>query len=370
LFRFANVPILYLLFLIPGLAVFFVYAFRRKRQILALFGNIDLVKHLSSSVSPKRQLWKAALQTAAVFFLILSLARPQFGTKLKTVKREGQDVVIALDVSLSMTAEDVKPNRLEKAKHEIGSFMDKLQGDRIGLIAFSGKAFVQCPLTLDYGAAKMFLDTMEPDLIPVPGTAVAEAIRKATASFVGQERKHKILILITDGEDHEGKPIETAKAAAQEGVVVYAVGIGFSQGVPIPLYDERGNSVGFKKDRNGEVVMTKLDEITLQKIVLETGGKYYRATPGESELDKIYEDLSKMEKKALSSKQFAQYEERYQVLMAFVLLLVIQDILIPERRRKYFKGIGFIVELVFITPWWILLSEWKQQKSEWRGRFK
>jgi Ca-activated chloride channel family protein len=342
-FRFASIHALVLLVLVPALAVFFVYAFREKRRILSLFGNLDLVGHLAGSVSVKRQRAKAALQTAAVLFFVLALARPQFGTKLKTVQREGQDVFIALDVSLSMTAEDIKPNRLDKAKHEIGSFIDKLQGDRIGLIAFSGKAFIQCPLTLDYGAAKMFLDAMTPDLIPVPGTAMAEAITKAAGSFVGQERKHKILILITDGEDHEGKPLEAAKAAAKEGVVIDAVGIGYSQGVPIPLYDERGFSSGFKKDRNGEVVMTKLDEITLQKIVLETGGKYYRATPGESELDKIYSDLSKMEKKTLASKQFAQYEERFQALLAIALALLMLEVAIPERRRE---------------------------KKEWKGRFE
>jgi Ca-activated chloride channel family protein len=339
-FRFADLHALILLVLVPALAVFFVYAFKKKKRILSLFGSLDLVDRLAGSVSVKRQRAKAALQTAAVLFLVLALARPQFGTKLKTVQREGQDVFIALDVSLSMTAEDIKPNRLEKAKHEIGSFIDKLHGDRIGLIAFSGKAFIQCPLTLDYGAAKMFLDAMTPDLIPVPGTAVAEAITRAAGSFAGQERKHKILILITDGEDHEGDPIAAAKAAAGEGVVIDAVGIGYSQGVPIPLTDERGDPAGFKKDRNGEVVMTRLDEITLQKIVLETGGKYYRATPGENELDKIYGDLEKMEKKTLSSKQFAQYEERFQAFLAFALAFLVLEIAVPERRRlkKEWKG--------------------------------
>jgi Ca-activated chloride channel family protein len=339
-FRFADNLFLYFLILVPALAAFFIHAAKRKKQILAKFGNMELMQYLSSSVSRRRQFWKTVLETTAVLFLVLSLARPQFGIKLKTVKREGQDIIVALDVSLSMTAEDVKPNRLEKAKHEIASFIDKLQGDRIGLIAFSGRAFVQCPLTLDYGAAKMFMDSMEPDLIPVPGTAVSEAIQKAVSAFVGQERKNKILVLITDGEDHEGKPVETAKEAAREGVMIYAVGIGYSQGVPIPLYDDRGNPVGFKKDRSGEVVMTKLDEITLQKIVLETRGKYYRATPGESELDKIYDDLSKMEKKALSSRQFAQYEERFQGILACALILLVLEVILPERRRtkKEWKG--------------------------------
>jgi Ca-activated chloride channel family protein len=322
---------------------FFVYAFRQKRRALALFGKSDLVQKLTRSVSRRRQVWKAILVILSVGFLALCLARPQLGTKMRTVQREGQDVLIALDVSLSMMAEDIKPNRLEKAKHEIGSLIDKLQGDRVGLIAFAGEAFVQCPLTLDYGATTMFLEAMSPNLIPTPGTAVGEAIQKAMTSFVEGERKHKVLILITDGEDHVGEPLEAAQVAAREGVVIYCVGLGSAQGVPIPLVDERGNRTGFKKDRNGEVVMTKLDELTLEKIALETGGKYYRASPGEAELDMIYEDIFQMDKKALSSQQFAQFEDRFQVLLGFALFLLVLEVLIPERRRE---------------------------KKEWRGRFE
>ena len=333
MFRFGFINFLYLLLLVPALTVFFVYAFRQKRKSLALFGNLDLMKLLSASVSRKRQVWKAAILIAGVFFLVLALARPQFGTKMKTVKREGQDIVIALDVSLSMMAEDIKPNRLEKAKHEIGTMIDKFQGDRVGLVAFAGKAFVQCPLTLDYGAAKMFLDAMDPSLIPVLGTAVGEAVTKSASCFSEQERKHKILILITDGEDHIGNPLEAAKVAAREGVVIYTVGIGSLEGVPIPVADERGYSTGFKKNREGGVVMTKLDELTLEKIALETGGKYYRATPGEAELTRIYEEILKMEKKSLASKQFEQYEERFQSLVGIALFLLVLEVMITERKR-------------------------------------
>jgi Ca-activated chloride channel family protein len=340
MFRFGFIHSLYLLLLVPGLIAFFVYAFRRKRKALALFGNLDLVKLLSASVSRRRQIGKAAILTSAVCFLVFALARPQFGTKMKTVKREGQDILIALDVSLSMMAEDIKPNRLEKAKHEIGTMIDKFQGDRVGLVAFAGKAFVQCPLTLDYGAAKMFLDAMDPSLIPTPGTAVGGAITRSVSCFSAQERKHKILILITDGEDHVADPIEAAKAAAKEGVVIYTVGIGSLEGVPIPVADERGYSTGFKKNREGGVVMTKLDELTLEKIALETGGKYYRATPGEAELNRIYDDILKMEKKSLSSKQFEQYEERFQGLVGIALFLLVLEVLIPERRRVKKAWVG------------------------------
>jgi len=342
-FHFAFKNFLYLLILIPILIFFFIYAFRQKRKAMALFGNLSLVQKLSPSVSRSRQIWKAILQVGVVVLLIFTIARPQWGENMPEEKREGRDIMIALDVSLSMTAEDIQPNRLEKAKHEISSFMDKLKGDRIGLIAFSGKAFVQCPLTLDYGAAKMFLDIMEPDIFPVPGTAVAEAISKAMTSFVEKERKNKVLILITDGEDHIGKPVEAAKEAAKEGVVIYCVGIGSLQGVPIPLYDTRGNRIGFKKDRNDEVVMTKLDEVTLEKIAMETGGKYYRASPGEVELDKILDYIDKIDKKVLDSRQFVRYEDQFRWPLLFAMLLLVAEILLPERKRV---------------------------KKEWRGRFE
>ena len=340
MFRFAFPNVIYIIGMIPLLIVFFIIVFRQKQKAMALFASTELFQKLSRSVSRKRQIWKVILTVVIVFLLILSLARPQLGTRLRSVEREGQDIMIALDVSLSMLAEDIAPNRLEKAKHEIGSFINRLEGDRIGLIAFSGKAFVQCPLTLDYGAANMFLDVMEPELIPVPGTALSEAIQKAITSFVEMERKHKVLILITDGEGHVGEPVEMAKAASKEGVLIYCVGIGSSQGVPIPLIDERGNRTGFKKDRNGEVVMTKLDELTLEKIALETGGKYYRASTGEVELDKIYSDIEDMEKKELVSQQFSQYEDRFQGLLGLALFLLVLEAFIPERRqdKRTWKG--------------------------------
>ncbi len=341
MFRFVYGHSLYLLLiLIPALIGFYLHVFRQKKKALALFGNLELMKKLTLSVSYKQQYWKITLIILAIVFLLLSLARPQLGTKLHTVKREGQDIFIALDVSKSMLAEDIQPNRLEKAKHEISALIDRLKGDRVGIIAFSGKAFTQCPLTLDYGAANMFLRAIDTDLIPVPGTVIGEAIKKAMASFVEKERKHKILILITDGEDHSGKALEVAKAASKEGVVIYTVGIGSLQGVPIPEFDERGNRTGYKKDRRGEVVMTKLDELTLEKIALETGGKYFRASPGQAELDKIYNDIFKMEKKALASQQFAQFEDRYQYVLAIAMLLLLIEMLIPEKRKikKLWKG--------------------------------
>ncbi len=341
-FRFNNLLYLHLLWLIPLLIMFFVLVFRWKKNALERFGSLDLIKKLTQSISRKRQIGKVVLILLAVFFMIFSLAQPQIGTKLEEVKREGVNILVAIDVSLSMKAEDIKPNRLEKAKHMVSNIIDLMQGDRVGIIAFAGVPFVQCPLTLDYGAAKMFLDIMDSNLLPTPGTAIGAAILKAVETFEQRERKHKVLILITDGEDHEGEPLKAAEVAEKEGVIIYTVGIGSVKGVPIPLYNESGRNIGFKKNRENQVVTSKLDEITLEKIALQTGGKYYRATGGESELKKIYDEISKMEKKELASKKFSQYEDRFQYLLIFSIIFLIVEVFISERRKL---------------------------KEEWRGRF-
>jgi len=323
--------------------LFFVWVQRTKKKALQRFGNLNLLEKLMLANSPGRQKFKMVLVVTALFFLLVALARPQIGTRLEEVKRKGVDIFIAIDVSTSMLAEDIKPNRLEKAKHEVASFIDRLQGDRIGLIAFSGEAFVQCPLTLDYGAAKMFLDIMAPDLIPVPGTAIGKAIELAIRSFSQTERKYKVIVLITDGEDTIEDPMKMAELAEKEGIAIYTVGIGSPQGVPIPLYDDAGRQVGFKKDRQGNVVTSKLDQLMLEKIALQTSGKFYNATPAEMELGKIYDEIDKMEKKELSSNIFSQYEDRFQYFLAIGMIFLLLDVLLPERKRV---------------------------KKEWRGRFE
>lgn len=340
--RFNNFIYLHLLWLIPALVLFYMFIFRWKKNALARFGNLDLIKKLTLSISPRKQILKISIMILALLFMILSFARLQIGTRLEEIKREGVDILIAIDVSLSMKAEDIKPNRLEKAKHMVSNFIDLLQGDRVGLIAFAGVPFVQCPLTLDYGAAKMFLDIMNTDFLPEPGTAVGAAILKAMETFDQRERKYKVLVLITDGEDHAGEPLKAAEMAEKDGVAIYTVGIGSVKGVPIPLYNETGRNIGFKKDTKNQVVTSKLDELTLEKIALQTGGKYYRATGSESELKKIYDEIAKMEKKELASLKFSQYEDRFQYLLIFSIILLIAEVFISERRNV---------------------------KEEWRGRF-
>lgn len=340
--KFENPEFLHLLWGAILLAGFFLWTIKYKAKLLSKFGDVDILAKLMRNYSSGRRNLKMSLLVFSYIFFVLALANPQIGTKLEEVKREGIDIIVALDVSESMLAEDITPSRLQKAKHEISKLIDLLQGDRIGLVAFAGMAHVQCPLTLDYSAAKLFLDIMDTDIIPQPGTAIGKAIETATKGFNIEERKHKVLILITDGEDHESNPIEAATEAEKEGVIIYTVGIGSPQGVPIPVYNRSGIQKGFKKDRNGNVVTTKLDVLTLQKIAYQTGGKYYLASTGEAELDEIYNEVSQLEKKELVSKQFSQYEDRYQIFLAIGLLLLLIEIFIPERKRI---------------------------KSDWRGRF-
>ncbi|MEW5768545.1 MAG: VWA domain-containing protein [bacterium] len=322
---------LYLLWLIPGVIILYVSAGWRKKKLLARFAGPRLLEVLASSVSSKKQRLKAYLIVLGLSFLILALANPRFGSRMVKVKRQGVDVLIAIDTSLSMEAEDVQPNRLAKAKLELSSLIDELKGDRVGIIAFAGDAFLQCPLTLDYSAAKLFLSMADTSLIPSPGTAIGEAIRVAIKSFSERERKYKVLIILTDGEDHQSNPLEAAEEAKREGIRIYTIGIGRPQGEPIPLYDENRNLTGYKLNKQGEVVMSKLDENSLQQMAFKTSGQYYRASLGEIEVKRIVREISGMEKKELASGLYSQYEDRFQYPLFIGLILLVVEFLISER---------------------------------------
>ncbi|MBN2226900.1 MAG: VWA domain-containing protein [candidate division Zixibacteria bacterium] len=332
--RFASPENLILLGLLVILVVFYIWAIRRKIKILERFGDMLLLLKNSPHISFARQGGKAAMLIAGVLFLVLTLSQLQCGTHMEMMKREGIDLIIAIDVSNSMLAEDMKPSRISKARQEVRGIIDRLQGDRIGLVAFAGEAFVQCPLTLDYSAAEMFLDVVDVGLIPQQGTAIGSAIRMATEAFESQERKHKVLVLLTDGEDHNTDPVGAAEEARKQGVKIYTIGIGSPMGEPIPVVDRQGNRVGFKKDQQGEMIVTKLDDMTLQKVALATGGKFYHATPGEMELDKVYDEIARMEKKELEGKLMMQYEDRFQYPLILALLFIIGEFFISEKRRK------------------------------------
>jgi Ca-activated chloride channel family protein len=329
---FAYAPLLHLLWLVPVALLFFIWTARRRRRALERLIGPRLSGRLAVSVSRRRRAWKAVLILAALLTAVLALARPQYGRKLRMIQRKGIDIVIALDTSDSMLAEDIKPNRLERAKQEISSLIDRLRGDRVALVAFAGESFVQCPLTSDYGAAKMFLDIIDQSI--QPGTAIAKAIQTGTAVFQDKERKYKAIILITDGEDHRSDPLAAAEEAAGQGVRIYTIGVGSPGGVPIPMRNDRGGLVEYKKDRQGETVLSRLDEVTLQRIARQTGGRYYRATTGEMELERILEELEGMEKKELASREYDLREDRYQYFLLATILLLAGEAALGDRRRK------------------------------------
>ncbi|MBI4530836.1 MAG: VWA domain-containing protein, partial [Candidatus Latescibacteria bacterium] len=266
-------------------------------------------------------------------FIILSMTRPQLGTILEMTTRRGIDLIFVIDTSVSMLAEDIKPNRLERAKFAVAEMIDALEGDRVGIVGFAGAAFVQCPLTLDYGAAKMHIDALDVGSVPAQGTAIGEAIKVAHRAFTVKERQSKVIVLLTDGEDHEGNPVEAAREAADDGVRVDIIGIGTPDGELIPVRNEDG-SIDYKRDEDGRVVKTVLHEAALSEVA-ETGkGRYYRLTSGGGEIKDILTTISKMEKGEIGSRRMTRYEERFQYPLFVALLLLAGEILISERRKR------------------------------------
>lgn len=326
--RIGDPDFFHLLWLVPILILFFRWGLRKKRQLTEIFCNPAFSTATYNSEVRFRQNFKAVFIVLAVLFMILALAQPKWGYEWKELTQEGVDIVVALDVSTSMLAEDIKPNRLSRAKRKISDLLDMLDGDRIGLVAFAGTAFIQCPLTLDYSAAKLFLDATDTELISAQGTALADAIRKSVAAFRSEEDKSKAVILITDGENHSGDPLKVAQWAADQGVRIFTIGIGDDSGAPIP--DSVG---GFKKDPEGEIVLTRLDETILQQIALKTGGTYVRSVTGDLDLNKIYlENIQpKIEKKELKTQRRKLWRERFQWLIFLALVCLLMEFLIREK---------------------------------------
>ncbi len=316
------------------LAAVFAAAVLQRRRLAArrAFAEPQLLERIAPGASPRRQRLKVTLVVIAVVFLGLAAGRPQVGTKLGIVKREGVDLMLAIDVSASMEARDLKPDRFEKARREAMSLIDMLDGDRVGIITFAGDAFVQCPLTLDYGAATMLLSAIEPGTIPTPGTAIGAAISKAIKSMETKPDRSKVLVIMTDGEDHGSDAVDAAKRAADAGITIYTIGMGSTAGEPIP--DPSGG--GYKKDRSGQIVMSKLDETMLIDVASAAKGRYFRATDTERELGVIEGEISKMQQGELESRMYAYYEERFQVPLAFALAALALEAFLPDtvRRRK------------------------------------
>jgi Ca-activated chloride channel homolog len=313
--------------IVPLLAiVLFAYKNRIKRAVDFTGGKLN--SKLSGSFSRKKALLKYTLQVIVLSLIVLALTGPQIGSKLVKMKRQGIDIVVALDLSASMTAQDITPSRLKKTKHEVKNFINRLDGDRIALVGFTSKAFVQCPLTSDYDAALMFLDIMDTSLLPQDGTSLAQAIKVSATVFSGEEKKHRLMILVSDGEDHE-KGIEEAVAEAKEkGIVIYTVGVGSLEGVPIPT------GGGFLKDEADKTVITKLNEIDLKKIAMEGNGNYYYSSTGESELGEIFSDIGRLEKKDYEERTFKDYEHRFQIILMLALALFFIDLFLSESRKE------------------------------------
>jgi Ca-activated chloride channel family protein len=331
---FGQSVFLYLLILIPFMVAFHLLVGRSRRKAIERLGNPDLIAALSGRVSQSKRRWKAILMLLTIAFVVIALARPQLGSHLELVEQQGVEVMVALDTSLSMMAQDVAPNRLERAKLAVVELMDRLPGARVGLVAFAGTSFVQFPLTTDFEAARLFLDAADVNTISLPGTAIGHAIRMAIRAFSEKELKYKVLILFTDGEDHNTDPIGAAKDAAEQGVVIYAVGFGSPSGEPIPMRDETGAVTDFKKDAEGEVVLSKLDETTLREIAQTTGGKYYRATASGKEIVQIATAIEEMDKKELESKLMVRHVERFQIPAALALLALVGEFVLTERKDE------------------------------------
>ena len=339
----ADPQFLHLFWLLPLLAIFYVWSFRQKRKALLRFADAGLIGQLVRGVGQGKQKVKVAAFLLFMLFGLLALLRPQWGTKLETVRRTGVDIIVALDTSLSMDTQDVVPGRLEKAKHEIRALIDALQGDRVGLVVFAGTSLVNCPLTIDQNAVKLFLDIVDTQVIPRPGTNIGDAIHRGLQSFDVRDRRHKVMILVTDGESLEGDPQAAAEEAKQAGVVIYSIGVGTAAGEPIPLRDERGNVTGYKKDEQGSVVVSRLDEESLRRISSTTGGQYYRATPAEEEVEKIVQAVAGMDKKEFESKVYLTYVDRFQIPLGIALFFIFVESLIsdakPVRNRRWFASL-------------------------------
>jgi Ca-activated chloride channel family protein len=337
LFRFANPDFLYLLLLLPVIVILYIInEFRKKRALLRL-GDINIVGNLIPEMSKTRSAVKFLLQIIAVTAGIIMLSRPQFGSKLEDVKKQGVEVIIALDVSNSMLAEDIQPDRLTRAKQAISRLVDNLDNDKIGLIVFAGDAYTQIPVTTDYISAKMFLSTISPAMVPKQGTAIGAAISLGIRSFSPGEGKSKAMIIITDGENHEDDPVKNAEDAAKAGIVIHTIGIGSTEGVPVPVMNNGKKE--YLKDAGGNTVITKLDEEILKKIAISTNGSYVRASNSTIGLDEIFSEIRKMKSQELESTMYTEYNDQFQFFAALALFLLLVDFIVMERKNRRLANI-------------------------------
>ena len=344
--RYENIEFLNLLYGLIGLVFLFIYFKKWKKNALMSFGDIKLTQKLIPSFSKSRENIRFIILIFCLSSLIIGISNPQIGTKMAEVKREGVDLMIALDLSNSMLAEDIEPNRLERAKQAISRLIDKLNGDRIGLIVFAGDAYVQLPITTDYSAGKLFLSTVNTNMIPTQGTAIGKAIDLSMQSFDMENEQNKAIIIITDGENHEDDAIEQAQKASEKGVFVHTLGMGLVKGGPIPIYNKYGNNMGYRKNKEGNTIISQLNEQMLQEIAASGNGIYVRANNTKAGLSVLFSEINKMEKKEIGSMIFTDYKDRFQLFLVISLFLLILDLILLDRKNEWMKKIFVFILLI------------------------
>lgn len=331
------------LLVIPVILIVFLFAQFWKYRAQRKFAELKLLKHLSPNRSNFKSVIKTLLLCMVFVFLTVALVNPKIGTKLETVKREGVDIVFAVDVSKSMVAEDIAPNRLEKAKQLVTQIINNLTSDRVGIIAYAGKAFPQLPITTDYSSAKMFLQGMNTDMLSSQGTAINEAIELAKTYYDDEDQTNRVLIIISDGEDHNDIASTAAEEANKQGIRIYTIGVGTSKGGPIPIKRD-GAILNYKKDKQGETVVTRLDEANLRAIAEEGQGEYIDGKSTSNVISKIGDILDNMDKKEFESKQFSEYQDQFQWFIGIAIFLLFLDIFLLERKTAWLRRLNLFNE--------------------------
>ncbi|MDB4093993.1 VWA domain-containing protein [Flavobacteriaceae bacterium] len=333
----------WLLLIVPVMLVVFLWTVFWKKRVQKAFGSTVVLKRLSPDLSFFKSALKFSVLCLAISGLVIALVNPKIGTKLETIKREGVDIVFAIDVSKSMLAEDVAPNRIEKSKQLVTQIINNLASDRIGIIAYAGKAFPQLPITTDYAAAKMFLQSMNTNMLSSQGTAIDEAIQLSRNYFDDEEQTNRVLIIISDGEDHNDLSTEVAEAASEEGIKIFTIGVGSEKGGPIPL-KRNGVVMSYKKDQNNETVITRLNAETLQLIAKEANGEYIYGNSTAAVVEQIRDILNAMDKKEFEAKEFAEYKDQFQWFLGIGLFFLILDVLFLERKTGWLKRLNLFNE--------------------------
>lgn len=337
MFRFAQHTLLFLLLICIVFIILLIRHNLIKKKRLKAYGDWHLIKDLMPHYAKNLSSYKVLLIITALAFIILGLARPQFGERKEKVTKEGIEIMIALDISNSMLAEDITPNRLERAKYALNKLVDKLQNDKLGLVVFAGTSFIQLPMTHDYSAAKLFVSTINPSLISRQGTSIGSAIELATTSFSSESDIGKAIIIITDGEEHSGDAVAAAQLAKKKGIQIFTIGMGLEKGAPIPVADKQGQ---FLKDMNGQTVISKLNPTFLRKIAEAANGTYIQASNTNVGLNDILEEINRLNTAMFESTEFTAHAEQFQYFLGIGALLLLIGIFFPERKYKYFKKIN------------------------------